>query len=900
MNQTTYQRKALFAGIVGASALLFGTTVSAQQDITKLGIEEMIVTAQKREENIQAIPISISSLSAVDIERRGVNNAQDLVGTIPNMGGFQPPGGKGNISISLRGVSSGSPSNLSIDTNVATYVDGVLLGKMIGTSLDVAELERVEVLRGPQGTLYGRNSTGGAVNFVTRKPSGEFGGKITTTVGNYDLWSIKAALDTPTLGTAGEGAGTLKASLAAQTRKRDGLQDSLTPAVEKDFDNIDRQAYRIALRWEPTDAITVDYAWDRSKLDERNAVVQTVGLTPLALSVSGSGVVTPIDRMTALNGYIAAGDAAVNYGAGPLAAAAGDPTFTRWLNSAKALRTAFTTQIGEAGDRPDKGTADSYAGTTNEVEGHALTAAWQFDELGVLGNVEFKSITAWRNTKARNVGDLDGIDNTIARGGAGALNDSALGAMYKLYAGQANFPAAQLPLPRASMAKLWGLIDQYGGGFFVQDAKFKYDQFSQELQMVGSTERLHYAVGLYYFKDEGKFDNYRLAAVPVAPITSTAYTNDTKAKAFYSQFTYTPPILEDRLAITFGYRFTGETKGIKYRYSDDGSSRGLGLFIPAASCSGLSQAYLCVNQGYTGNLSPTATYGNKFKSDFTNNSGGLTLAYQATDNTNVFVRWSTGYRSGGFNGEIYNNPIREETIEQWELGVKSDVVPGTLRVNASIFQYKYDDMQVSQITVSPEGLVTSFIGNAGKSDRWGTELEAQWSPTDTLLVTASWAHLDGDFEKFPPLCGSGAYAAVCINTDGLARRAQGADDQISLVTDWAFAHTDWADFMAHIEVFWQDRTATSALWTNHYNVGGSNYPYVYDDIWLKKRAIVNARIGMENVEFANGTSLRASLWARNLTDKKYNTFGINFAGLGPITDQYGEPRTYGLDVVWEF
>jgi iron complex outermembrane receptor protein len=106
--------------------------------------------------------------------------------------------------------------------------------------------------------------------------------------------------------------------------------------------------------------------------------------------------------------------------------------------------------------------------------------------------------------------------------------------------------------------------------------------------------------------------------------------------------------------------------------------------------------------------------------------------------------------------------------------------------------------------------------------------------------------------------------------------------------------------MAHIEVFWQDRTATSALWTNHYNVGGSNYPYVYDDIWLKKRAIVNARIGMENVEFANGTSLRAALWARNLTDKKYNTFGINFGGLGPITDQYGEPRTYGLDVVWEF
>jgi hypothetical protein len=105
----------------------------------------------------------------------------------------------------------------------------------------------------------------------------------------------------------------------------------------------------MALRWEPTDAITVDYAHDRSKLDERAAVVQAlVGLTPLALSVRAPASVTPNDRMTALNGYIAAGDAAVNYGAGPLAAAAGDPTFMRWLNSARALRTAFMTQTSAA------------------------------------------------------------------------------------------------------------------------------------------------------------------------------------------------------------------------------------------------------------------------------------------------------------------------------------------------------------------------------------------------------------------------------------------------------------------------------------------------------------------------------------------------------------------------
>ena len=127
-------------------------------------------------------------------------------------------------------------------------------------------------------------------------------------------------------------------------------------------------------------------------------------------------------------------------------------------------------------------------------------------------------------------------------------------------------------------AKLWSLIDQYGGFGFVQDANFGYQQFSQELQMVGSTERVEYALGFYYFEDDGKFDNYRIAAAPVGGILSSAYDNETEATAFYVQSTWTPPILDDRLAITLGYRHTEETKGITYRYLDDGASTGRGLY----------------------------------------------------------------------------------------------------------------------------------------------------------------------------------------------------------------------------------------------------------------------------------------------------------------------------------
>jgi len=895
MNRANFRKSALSLGIVAAGSLLLAELAVAQ-NVTDLGIEEMVVTAQKREENLQAVPISISALSATDIERRGVNNAADLMSTMPNMGGFTSPGSRGTSAVTMRGVAGGSPANLSVDQAIAQYIDGVLIGKQVGSTLDVAELERVEVLRGPQGTLYGRNSTGGAINFITKKPSGEFGGKVTGTLGSDSLWGLRGTLDTPTLGTDGEGAGTLKASFGAQTRKRDGLYGSRPGAAnDQDFDELDRQAYRAALRWEPTEAITIDYAFDKSRIDEANANQELVGVNPVGINPA-TGALT--DRLTALNGMIAAGDAAVNFGAGPLAvAAAGDPTFLRWLNSAK-LTSAALANTRDTDDRPGNGTADALSKTTGDNNGHSLTGTLDFDDLGALGAVEFKSITGWRDVAQRNRGDLDGVDNTIAPGGAGALNDSAVMAMYQLYGYQSQFPTALLQYPRDGMAKLWSLIDQNGGYGFVQDANFDYEQFSQELQMVGSTERLEYALGYYYFEDNGSFDNYRIAAAPVGGILTAAYDNETEANAVYSQVTWTPPILDDKLAITLGYRHTEETKGITYRYMDDGASSGTGLF------SG-SQLNLGINLAYTGAQVPTPTYGDQFDQDFSNDSGGATVAYQLTDDTNVFLRWSTGYRSGTYNGEIYNNPVEEETMEQWELGVKSDILPGQLRVNASIFTYTYEDMQVGQIKVGPTGQPTSSTVNAGEAERWGSEVEVQWSPLDNLLVAATWAHLDGDFDEYPPLCGTGAYANTCIQTDDLALRSNSADDQLSLITDWVFAQTDWADFMAHVEVFWQDETPTSALWTNNYTINDSagktlgTYPYVYEPIMLEERLIVNARIGIENIETSTGT-LRASLWGRNLTDEEYNTFGINFGGLGAITAQYGEPLTYGMDVTFEF
>jgi iron complex outermembrane receptor protein len=401
--------------------------------------------------------------------------------------------------------------------------------------------------------------------------------------------------------------------------------------------------------------------------------------------------------------------------------------------------------------------------------------------------------------------------------------------------------------------------------------------------MVGTTDRLEYALGLYYFSDEGKNRSNRSAAQPVGGIEAINYDNETEAWAIYGQTTFRPDfdMFDDRLAITLGYRYTEESKDVKYLYQSAGP-----VVLP-----GPFPGTLRTNPDYTGELMPVpGEYQEKADEDFDNSSGNVTVAYDVGEASNVFLRWARGYRSGGFNGEVFGDKFDEETIDMWELGVKSDLIPAVLRVNASVFTYKYDDQQVSQIVVDENLQTSSFIGNAGTSERWGAEVEAQWLPLDDLMIAISYAHMDGDFDDYATFEG----ATKTINADDLARRAS-PDNQVSVITDWVFARTDWAEFMAHVEVFWQDQSYAAALWTGTY----SNDPVVFEPIKIDERTIVNARIGIENVELGSGT-LRASLWARNAFDQDYNTFGINFASLGVITEQYGEEATFGLDITYEF
>ena len=822
------------------SPLVVSMAMTAQAQVGAL--EEVIVTAQKRAETTQETPISISALSETMLEQRGINSTSNLIGEVPGVFGFDAPGSRGATSLAIRGFGGGSGANLSTDPAVGVYMDGVYVGKMNGSGMEVAELERIEVLRGPQGTLYGRNSTAGAVNFISRQPTGEFGFRVKGTVGKYDERALRLNADLPAVGEIAEGLGRLSASFGYQTRERDPLYDNTSGG--EGFDSIDRQAWRLALKWELTDALTLDYSYDESRLDENGALQQVVGFTPVTLNGS-----TRVETLAQLRSFL------------PLLLQnpAADPRIANRLIPSMDETLAVYHEREAAGQgRRSSGAADNTPTSDNKVSGHALTLTWDAGNFGALGDITFKSITAYRDMETYVFGDLEDIDSRLDANGIGAMNDLIL-----LQLGSAYFGAGGMPNPTADF--FWSGVDAVGGFHSKQDTDSAYEQFSQEFNIIGATDRVDYVLGLYYFDDEAIYDRRAIFLAPLGGTSEQKYDYTTESLAAFGQATWRPQVLDDRLSLTAGLRYTEEDKDIFYDYLN----RPFG-----APPSGIpAQAEL--------------------QDNFYNVSGNVTAAYQVTDDINAFVRFATGYRSGGFNGEVFANSFEEETIEQWEIGVKSDWWDNRLRINGSLYTYDYDDLQVSQIETSG-GTATSLIANAGKADRWGGELEILVAPAEDLIVGLSYAYVNGDFDEFPELCGTNV-PQTCLDTTDAAKRGSAPGNQMSASADYVFARTSFGDIRGYLQASWQDEWFESALWTGNY----AGEPFIYDHQVMDARTLVNARFSLENVKVGDGM-LTFALWGKNLTNDDYPTFGINFGGLGIITEQYGPPRTYGLDVTYEY
>lgn len=252
----------------------------------EFGLDEIVVTARRREESLQDTPISISAFTGGELESRGITRIDQVAEIAPNVvirSAGSINASSASASFFIRGIGQ-SDFLHNTDPGVGVYVDGVYVARSIGGLLDVLDVERVEVLRGPQGTLFGKNTIGGAVNITTQRPHDEFEGNIAVTTGSFERIDVSGAMNVP----IGDG---VYAHISGNYQNRDSYVENLTPGAPGVGD-IDSLSGRMALRVEPSEVLTVDLAVDGTRRRENPSTFVLVGydLTSPFLAAGSGGM----------------------------------------------------------------------------------------------------------------------------------------------------------------------------------------------------------------------------------------------------------------------------------------------------------------------------------------------------------------------------------------------------------------------------------------------------------------------------------------------------------------------------------------------------------------------------------------------------------------------------------
>jgi iron complex outermembrane receptor protein len=278
--------KLIKASLLASVAVGSMATAAYAQDEQATSVDEIVVTARRTEESLQRVPASVSAFSGERLERQGVTTVTDLQGQVPNLNLVQGRASGDSTNIYIRGV--GQPDALqTFDPAVGVYVDDVYYSRIRGTQFELFDLERIEVLRGPQGTLYGKNTIGGALKLVTRRPGDEFDARAAATFGSYEQLDARVSVSGPVTDDISVG-------VAAMTANHDGYVTD--PVTHADYNDKHVNAARVALAWDINDHLSWDIAADIT--DEDNAM--TVGRQEALIYTANVFPIAPLGPITVL------------------------------------------------------------------------------------------------------------------------------------------------------------------------------------------------------------------------------------------------------------------------------------------------------------------------------------------------------------------------------------------------------------------------------------------------------------------------------------------------------------------------------------------------------------------------------------------------------------------------
>lgn len=817
-------------GLVAAIAFA-NISAPALLSAESLALEEIIVTAQKRDQSLQDVPVAVSVISGEQLKEAVIKDVFDLQTNTPGLVAFQSQSSI-HSSFNIRGVGTSS-QNYGLESSVGLYVDGTYRSRQSTMINNMIDMEAVEVLRGPQGTLFGKNTPSGAILFKTKAPSFEPDAFISATIGNYGLLNT----------SAGGNVTLIEDELALRATVFRGERDGIVDAVgfgDNEVNNRDRWGARVQALWEPSDDLSVRIIGDYSKIDEICCAAQTYKSNVTASDTTNNGA--PIFGSDAvligLGGTITQGNQLDDYSVAlntlPTATATdrGLSIDIQWQRGDYTLNSISSYRKYDAIDQIDSDFSDvDIINTTNDAQTKSFTQEFRIDYIGedltaVVGAYYFTQDVVLDYTLAggTQLGDFIGIGNDLNALTAGINSISGFTGVTPAAAFPNDFDALHTSKQEQSS---WALFGQ-----------FDYN----------ITESLVLTFGARYTEESKDL--------------STVFTETIGGAA------WVPGSEPDLTAAGTALFFAGN---------------GDFSMIPTVDWSGFGVA------GWGGFLFdgfyPRDDISAKIEDEQI--TGSIKLSWFVNEDVMTYASFGTGYKSGGTNTDRINKafePVFDaETSESFELGLKMEIPEQAMRINAALHYTSIDDFQANAFTG------TGFnLQNAGSLETYGAEVEGLWQAAENTTVNLAYAYTHAIFEDFEKGNCWVAYtfhtgiADPGANGDGSCNRSgddiPGAPEQyINIGVKQNFNISDNVEAYIYGEYNYR----------SDHMLDGNNDPYKRE----KGYGLLNLRAGVDFID----ADISLTLWARNITDERFRqtTFDPPIQN-GKLMSYVSEPRTFGL------
>jgi iron complex outermembrane recepter protein len=639
--------------VMAAGPALAQTTATSTTTTQPRAVEEVVVTAERREANIQDVPIAISAFSPSRLQDLGVGDTLAIAKFVPSLVGANNTGLGSANAYFLRGLGN-TESIATFDPPVATYVDDVYVARQNANNYQLLDVERIEVLRGPQGTLFGRNTTGGAVSVIMKKPSTSFKAMFEVGIGSFDRATMRGSVDIPINDKI-----LTKASAFVLTDT--GFVENLTNG--ETFGGKDQAGGRLDLRFLPTQNLRWDLALEQT---------------------FDSGInIAATDSLSTTGGFT------LPFVADPKGVGGGTTSTSPLFNKTR------------SGLRQGSCTGD-------------LLTQWAINKRGNCNVNETTAITSnvqWS------------LDNFTI-----------------------NLISGRRELQQDFILDFFDVSNPFGG--FVLMNNGVHEQTSHELKISGEAfgDRLSYVGGIFYLDETNEtvlIDAITttipgLGLTPL-PILQRKINNDTNSTAFYLQGDLK---VTDALTLTLGARYTSEEKSIAYASP---SRLNPVLGSPISNGGGANPALSLTTANLIAARIPT-----QLKEEKT--TPRIAVRYDFSDDLNVFVSATNGFKSGGWNARSNRADLvtafGPEEAWSYELGVRSKFFSRRATLNATLYRSDTESLQV--ITgLFPVGATTpTFLTqNAADLRVQGLEIEARYAFEGDFEVFGALALMDAEYTK---------------------------------------------------------------------------------------------------------------------------------------------------------